>query len=140
MKIINIIVSVLLSFICCGFIVFANSYLSIWEDGILLKKILSFSSRTSIYIIIFMTLGILSGAFSAFIITRYKNYNFIASMILPTLVALGSLYISFILPIYLILTNVEGASLSLVDWGITTFNVHFIIVLFLFLRDQKKLV
>ena len=131
MKIINIIVSVLLSFICCGFLLLADSYLSIWEDGILLRKILSISSSSSIYIIIFMTLGILSGAFSAFIISRYKNYNFIASMILPTLFA------SFFLPIYLILTNVEGAS-SIFDWGITTFNVHFIISLFLFLRVKKN--
>lgn len=137
MKIINIIVSVLLSFICCGFLLLADSYLSIWEDGILLRKILSISSSSSIYIIIFMTLGILSGAFSAFIISRYKNYNFIASMILPTLFALMFLSTSFFLPIYLILTNVEGAS-SIFDWGITTFNVHFIISLFLFLRVKKN--
>ena len=62
----------------------------------------------------------------------------IGSMILPTLYTLALLYISFILPIYLMLTNIEGASLKLVDWGVMTFSLHFIITLFVFLRNPPS--
>ena len=139
-KIINLIVSFLLSILGCYFLIFANEYMSIYNVGWPLKIILSFAYKNSaFYIIIFLTLGVLSGAVSAFIITRYKNYNLIASMILPSFLVLTILYISFFLPMYLIIIKVDGATSNLIDWGLTTFSTHFILTLFLFLRDEKKL-
>ena len=132
----NIIISIILSYICCFPSILINANLSIFDDGALIKTILSFSSRSSIYMIIFLILGVLSGSLSAFIISRYRKFNFIASIILPILLSLFYLYSCFLLPIFLIFTNVEGASTDFIDFGLVMFNVIFVMTYFLFLRDS----
>ena len=132
----SIIISLILSYLCCFHLILINSNLSILNDGAVIKTILSFSSSSSVYMIVFLILGVLSGSLSAFIISRYKKFNFIASIILPILLSLFYLYPSFFLPIFLIFTNVEGASTDFIDFGLVMFNTIFVITYFLFLRDS----
>ena len=84
--------------------------------------------KSSYEIIAFLILGVLNGSLSAFIISKYKNYNLIASMFLPTLLTLFVLYLYLFLPIFLGETN-------MIDYGLTTFCLLSIINLYMFLRD-----
>ena len=128
---INVIVSILLSLSYCLFVTIADRNLA----NIITTYI---SLNSTYYIIAFMILCILCGAFSAFIISRYKNFNFIASMILPTLLILFNLYILLSVTIEFYFEENEGSFFSLIDWGLIELWVISIVVLFLSLRSQSN--
>ena len=84
----KLIFSILLSFSYCLILNITQEYL----PNIILTYI---SLNSTSYIIAFMIAGSLCGALPAYIISRYKSYNFIATMILPTLFVGFNLYILF---------------------------------------------
>ena len=115
----HVIISIILSLSYCLFVTIADTYL-----GTIIKTHLS-----SFNIVAFLVLGVLSGSAAAFIISRYKNFNFIASIILPTLLTLFNLYLSLFLPILL-------GAFHMIDYGLTTLYIISIVNLFMFLRDR----
>ncbi len=135
---VNVIVSIFLSVFFCIIVAIVDNNFTIHSDINLLNKLENYIPRNSTsYIIAFLILGVINGSLSAFIISRYKSFNLVASMILPILITIGYLYISFLLPIQLYLSNVGGA-IGSIDWGLTQFLLISITTLFLFLRDQSN--
>ena len=134
----NVIISIFLSLVFCMIVVIVDNNFTIHSNINLLHKLENYIPRNSTsYIIAFLILGVINGSLSAFIISRYKSFHLIASMILPILITIGYLYISFLLPIQLYLSDVDGA-IGSIDWGLTQFLIISIIILFLFLRDQSN--
>tara|TARA_B100000965_G_scaffold331298_1_gene295405 strand:- start:6 stop:371 length:366 start_codon:yes stop_codon:yes gene_type:complete len=77
----------------------------------------------------FLITGVFCGSLSAFIISKYKNFNFKVSMILPTIFTIVFLYPHLLQPIYF------GAH-NLIDGGLSMFFLISITTLYIFLKNQ----
>ena len=81
--------------------------------------------------IIFLIFGILNGSISGYIISRYKNFNFIASIILPLILTFYVLYLYLFLPVFL-------SVYDMIDWNMTMLCSISIVMLYQFLKDPDN--